>query len=108
MKIKASDSCPCGSGKTFGECHDKLRRERRTADTELIHVPLAVIAPPDPATRAIFERSANTVGAFFTGISGPHTLECGTCSAELATRVHRQRFGGIVLRCYRCGAYNET
>jgi uncharacterized protein YchJ len=45
VKIKVSDLCPCGSGKTFGECHDKLRRERRTPDAELLHVPLAVIAP---------------------------------------------------------------
>jgi hypothetical protein len=108
MKINGSDPCPCGSGATYGDCHDRLRRERQTRESELLHVALNVVPPPDPGERSIFEMTNASGSVLFAGVSGRHSLDCGNCSTPLATRVNRDQFQAIVLRCNRCGAYNDT
>jgi hypothetical protein len=108
MKIKSTDSCPCGSGKTYGECHVLRRREKETPETQLFHVGLAVIPPPDPGTRAVFEGADQESTVLIAGIDGRHSLDCGNCHLPLSIRVERNQFQGIVFRCSRCGAYNDT
>ena len=108
MKIRTSDPCPCGSGKTFGECHDVLRKQKETREADLLHIALTVIPPPDPGMRAVFELASGSQGLLMTGVSGRHSLDCGNCSAPLAIRMDRNQLQGIVLRCSRCGRYNDT
>jgi hypothetical protein len=108
VKIRLSDPCPCGSGDTFGNCHDRQRREGETPLSDLKHMTLNVISPPDPGDRAVFEMTDKSNTVLFSGISGQHSLDCGNCFATLASRVNREQFRGVVLRCNGCGAYNDT
>jgi hypothetical protein len=108
VKIKASEPCPCGSGATYGDCHDRTRSEALTAVSDLEHLSLRLIPPPDPGVRSVFEKAGGTDSILFAGVSGRLSLDCGSCSAPLATRVERDQFAAIVLRCTKCGSYNDT
>jgi len=107
VKIADTEPCPCGSGLSFGECHGERIREKAASPVKN-RVPLAVIPPPDPGTRAVFEKTAGD-SVIFNGMGqGPDALDCGSCGSPLAVCVRREQFQGIVLRCLACGAYNDT
>src|SRR6266542_1559449 len=103
VKIADSEICPCGSGKTFGECHGERIRQARLQPSEN-RIVLELIAPPDPNTRSVFEKTGE--GAIFLdGLDGPDELVCGNCRALLAVHVIRDSIHRVVFRCKDCGAY---
>jgi hypothetical protein len=107
MKLDDEETCPCGSGKLYGECHKKMRRTT-TPVANLNHVPLNIIPEPDPNTRSVFEKMIGTGTTFFFDQHGHYSLDCGACGAPLAVISNRQQVSGIVLHCIACGEFNET
>lgn len=104
-RIRDEEPCPCGSGRTFGDCHAVVIRERANV-TPKNRMALNVIPRPDPDTRSVFEKAGGD-SVFFVG-TGEDQLDCGGCGAPLAVAVSRDQFHGLVLRCVECGAYNDT
>lgn len=103
-RIRPEESCPCGSGESFGACHGKKPQEASASPSRRIS--LHVIPEPDPGSRTVFENTAPT-SVFFSG-NGSDALDCGTCGAPLAVGVPRGSFVSIVLKCNKCGAFNDT
>jgi hypothetical protein len=106
-KISPDEICPCNkSGKLFKDCHGPKVRTQNPP--EIRHrIPLKVISEPDPNTRSVIDR----VGKGTIIIQGFHTeigLTCGTCDAILIAGMDREQITSIVLRCNKCGAFNET
>lgn len=106
MKLVDEELCPCGSGKSYGECHKAMRRTTTTV-ADLSHIPLMVIPEPDPNTKTVFEHTG-TGTIFFSYSDGRYSLDCGACGAPLAVVSDRQQVLGIVLHCAACGEFNDT
>jgi hypothetical protein len=105
-KIQYDEVCPCGSGITFGQCHDKKIRQRSPQISQ--HIRLTIIAEPDPNTRTVFQKTAGTGTIFFQGSDGTDSLDCGSCDAQLAVGVSRNMFTRVVMQCSACGTFNDT
>ena len=103
-RIQPEESCPCGTGESFGACHGKRLREASAPPSRRIS--LHVIPEPDPGSRTLFKNTGLT-SVFFSG-NGSDALDCGACGAPLAVGVRRQSFASIVLKCNQCGAFNDT
>lgn len=106
-KIQDDEPCPCGSGKTFGECHGKKLRERAALEITG-HISLKVIPEPDPNSRTIFEKMPETGTIFLQGYESKEAMECGSCGAPLAVGISREAATSIVFKCAQCGAFNDT
>ncbi len=107
MKLVDEETCPCGSGKLYGECH-KVMRHTTTTGANLSHLPLTVIPEPDPNTRSVFEKTIGSGTIFFIDQQGHYSLDCGVCGAPLAVVSNRQQVSGVVLHCAACGEFNDT
>jgi len=101
VRIRDEEPCPCGSGKTFEECHGKKIRERQS---RMNHIRLSVIPEPDPGSCTILH--------FFTGPAtgdGADALDCGACGTMLMMGVtHDMVKGNLTVRCLHCFAVNRT
>lgn len=105
-KIDLDEPCPCGSGKIYRDCHISalLQRVLPAIDEEIF---LMVIPEPDPNTRTVFESTTeNTI--LFQGYDVGVALCCGKCRSRLTLGIARSQILGIVMKCNRCGAFNET
>src|ERR1700722_14916214 len=67
---------------------------------------LAVIKEPPQDTRTVL--ISDTGGAIFTGSEAGPVLLCGKCEWILVSGRRRERLGDWVLKCSRCGAFNDT
>lgn len=105
-KILPNELCPCGSGALFKDCHGPKVRSRNPPEIKR-RIPLEVIPEPDPNTRAVFEK-INEGTILFQGFDTDIGLACGACNAVLAAGMEQEQIKNIVLRCKRCGAFNET
>jgi len=103
-RILDDEPCPCGSGGLFKDCHRQKMEARRPKVTS--HVALTVVPEPDPNSRTVFEKGGEGT-LIFEGRETSISYDCGDCSAPLAVGILVSQIPGIVLRCARCGAYNE-
>jgi len=103
-KILPDETCPCGSGKLYKDCH---QGQVAVAPVVSEHIRLPVIPEPDPGTRSVFERQGEGT-VFFAGRFSGLSLDCGTCDAPLVVGMAPGQVVGIVLRCAACGAFNDT
>jgi len=104
-KIEPQEPCPCGSGKTFADCHGP--RVKSGPPPITTHLRLKVIPEPAPGTRAVFEHAGEGT-VFFVGEVVGLSLDCGKCGSPLVQGLNREQVMGIVLHCKSCGAYNNT
>lgn len=96
-RLKASDACPCGSGKTTAECH--------RINTLL---PLRVVEEPADGTTLL---PASGVVAFVrpAELPGPSVaMCCGSCWSPLAVGAGFNQIKNIVIRCPGCGVFNQS
>ena len=66
---------------------------------------LNVVPKPEPGTRTVM--MLDHPGPFISG-SGSYSAVCGNCENLLINRVAPGQVSGIVIRCGKCQAYNET
>jgi DNA-directed RNA polymerase subunit RPC12/RpoP len=73
-------------------------------------VALKVIPKPEKATRSVLytDPPRTVIIRGEKDARGPFTYVCGECSAPLAETVHGDMLTNLVLKCNRCGRYNET
>lgn len=105
-KIGDSESCPCGSGKPFGECHGPRTRDRRPVKVSKV-IRLGVITEPDPNTRSVFEKTTEG-SVLFRGHESDIALGCGSCGAHLVEGLVGSQISNIVIKCNVCGSFNEV
>ena len=68
---------------------------------------MTTIPEPPNGTRAVYKgRGAGTIA--FRGEGRGLSYVCGRCSATLAKDVRGGSLNNLVLKCNRCGAFNET
>lgn len=105
-KIDPNEPCPCGSGNPFKACHGpKVRTTKDVAITERVR--LTVIPEPDHLTRAVFVRTGEGTIAF-SGYESGVAQCCGTCDSELIVGLPVGRVENVVIRCNKCGSFNDT
>jgi phage FluMu protein Com len=106
-KIGQDESCPCGSGKTFGACHSVIASARRNWTPSQSYI-LQLVDEPPPNTRSVFE-STSVKGPLFEGDpSTDYSLNCGSCGETLVKGVPVQSISGLILKCPQCSRFNET
>jgi hypothetical protein len=105
VRIDPDEPCPCGSGRSFRDCHEPLIEPG--PEGLLAATPLNVISEPDPGTRAVFEMIGDDP-LLMRGTDGPIALTCGACHTALVIGVETVRLKNIVIRCANCGSFNET
>ncbi len=67
------------------------------------------IPEPSEGTRTVLVlEGTGTVVIRGDDDEAPLTFVCGDCSAGLATEMYRGQLGKIVLKCNRCGSFNEA
>lgn len=104
--IDPDEPCPCGSGKTFAECHGPRVRSPVTPEiTQTLQ--LKVIPEPAPNTRAIFIYDGEGT-VIMSGVETGLSMNCGNCNAPLIRGLRRDQVSGLVLRCKGCGSFNDT
>lgn len=103
-KIDPDEPCPCGSGKLYRDCH---RAQVAKPPTISKHVPLPVVAEPDPGVRSVFKKIGQDT-IFFTGHASEISFDCGRCGAPLMVGMARGQVVALVLQCASCGAFNDT
>ena len=69
---------------------------------------MRTIPEPPAGTRMVLVIGRGTVVIRGDDKEAPLTFICGDCSAALATRMYRRQLGAVVLKCNRCGAFNEA
>ena len=70
-------------------------------------VAMRTIPEPPKGTRAVYRgRGAGTIA--FRGEDEALSFVCGKCSSTLAKNVKGGQLNNLVLKCNRCGAFNET
>jgi hypothetical protein len=81
---------------------------KKAAKRRVRQVRLVVIPQPEPGTRTVINyQGEGTV--IFRSPTGPATeLLCGKCSAPLVVGMAVDQVRRIVLRCKRCGSFNEA
>jgi len=67
---------------------------------------LNVIPKPLPNTRTVLEPAKDFEGPFFTGDEDINYV-CGNCGYLLAKEIREGQIRDIVVRCPKCGQYNE-
>lgn len=105
-KISPDESCPCGSGALFKDCHGPKVRVPTPPEIKE-RLPLKVIPEPDPNTRTVFEKGGADP-KFFQSFHTNIALVCGSCSSVLAAGMRREDIQNIVLRCNQCQSFNEA
>jgi hypothetical protein len=67
-----------------------------------------VIPQPEAGTRSVIDyQGEGTI--IFRSTAGPATeLVCGKCSAPLVVGMKVDQIRNLVLRCKRCGSFNEA
>lgn len=105
-KIDPDELCPCGSGLLFKECHElKINKPKvPTINEEII---LNIIPEPDPGTRVVFIRKGEGT-ICFRGYEVGLAMLCGKCKSQLIVGIPRENFLHAVIRCNKCGAFNEV
>jgi len=68
-----------------------------------VKIKLAIISKPPEGTRTVIESNASPA---FKG-EGDSDYICGNCGAILAEKIRRGQIKNIVVRCPKCGQYNE-
>ncbi len=68
---------------------------------------LLSIVKRDPERCLIDAASDRTVAFRGDAVDAP-ILCCGHCQAELVVGVDRRRLTNMVIKCKRCGSYNDT
>lgn len=105
-KIDPNEPCPCGSGKTFGDCHGpRVITNQPVVISQ--RIPLKVIPEPDPGSRSVFIKNGEG-SIIFSGRETEISLDCGQCGASLVVGLKQEQIRSIVLRCNQCGAFNDT
>jgi hypothetical protein len=105
-KIDPNEPCPCGSGKTFGDCHGpRVITNRPIVISQ--RIPLKVIPEPDPGSRSVFIQNGKE-SIVFSGRETEISLDCGQCGASLVVGLKQDQIRNIVLKCNQCGAFNDT
>lgn len=105
-KIDPEESCPCGSGLLFKDCHElKIKKPKKPIITT--RSSLKVIPEPDPNTRSVFIYDGEGTTAF-QGYDSNLELVCGNCSSPLVSGINRNQINNIVIRCKQCGKFNEV
>lgn len=70
---------------------------------------LMIVTNPDPKTRTIIEYTGEgTVIIRGEDATTTRSMVCGNCLAPLVVGVRVDAVRGLILRCSRCGSYNET
>lgn len=103
-KIDPQEPCPCGSGKSYADCHQK---QVGRAPEIKIRVPLTVIPEPDPGARSVFIFAGEGT-TLFQGQQSTISFDCGKCGACLMVGMAVGQVRGIVIRCNGCGSFNDT
>jgi DNA-directed RNA polymerase subunit RPC12/RpoP len=90
----------------------KTKRGRVTPRKSLprFHVQLRVIPEPRAGTRTVFVATDDVDESFvfFGGDTTGLTFVCGHCGRPLMHGVARGQIVGLVMKCPRCGEFNET
>lgn len=68
---------------------------------------LNVIHEPDPDTRSVFIREGEGT-IIFAGYEVGLALLCGKCKSQLIVGIPKENIHNIVMRCNKCGAFNEV
>lgn len=105
-KIDPNEPCPCDSGLLFKDCHGPRVKKSQVPEITQTSI-LRVIPEPDPDTRAVFIYNGEGTVAF-TGYQVGLALTCGSCQSHLAVGIPRENIQNIVIRCKKCGSYNEV
>lgn len=105
-KIEPNEPCPCNSGLLFKECHGPKVRKQTTPKVTMTSA-LKVIPEPDPDTRAVFIYDGEGT-VVFRGCEVGLALICGSCEAHLVEGISRESISNIVIRCKKCGSFNEV
>jgi hypothetical protein len=104
--IDPNEPCPCGSGKTYAECHQPLQTKKRPSAI-IERIRLKVIPEPEPKTRAILNYTGEgtiVIMAYHSEIS----FDCGKCGAPLIVGMLPEQVVNIVIKCNGCGSFNDT
>jgi hypothetical protein len=105
-KIDPNELCPCESGLLFKECHElKIKKQVKPKIKQKIR--LKVIPEPDPDTRAVFIYGGEGTIAF-QGFDTELALVCGGCSSPLAAGISSEQIKNVVIKCNKCGKFNEV
>ncbi len=62
-----------------------------------------IISEPSPGTRPIIDQKSLPVAVS----SGDVNVQCGSCGTVLIQGMIGTEFAGIVIKCPRCGQFNE-
>jgi uncharacterized Zn finger protein len=62
-----------------------------------------IIPEPTPGTRQVIDQKSLPVAVS----SGDVNVQCGSCGSVLIQGLVGAEFGDIVIKCPRCGAFNE-
>lgn len=105
-KIDPNELCPCQSKFLFKDCHGlKIRQPKIPEITQSVE--LKIIPEPDPDTRTLFiYEGEGTV--CFSGYEIGLALICGNCKSQLVVGIPKANIENIVIRCKKCGKYNEV
>lgn len=105
-KIDPNESCPCGSGKKFKDCHEPLVITNKPPIISQ-KVKLKVIPQPEHNARSVFiKQGIGTV--LIQGYTSEIALCCGNCEAPIIIGVEPKQIIGVVFKCNSCGAFNDT
>jgi hypothetical protein len=105
-KIDPNEPCPCESGLLFNECHGPKVKKPKVPNITQTSI-LKVIPEPDPDTRTVFIYDGEGT-VVFTGYQVGLALACGSCHSHLVVGMPRENIQNIVIRCKKCGSYNEV
>lgn len=105
-KIDPNEPCPCESGLLFKECHGPKIKQPKAPNITQTNT-LKVISEPDPNTRSVFIYDGEGTVAF-RGYQVGLALVCGSCKSHLVVGISRENIQNIVIRCKKCGSYNEV
>jgi hypothetical protein len=104
-KIDPDEQCPCQSGLQFKDCHGPKVKKPITPDI-VRELSLKVIPEPDPDTRSVFIFTGDGTIAF-RGFDVGLALVCGGCKSHLVVGIPRENINGVVIKCNKCGKFNE-
>ena len=84
-------------------------REKPTRRRRKRHLKPMVIPEPEPNTRAVFVFAGPPGVPFMVGDPpGNVVMDCGSCGNVLTDGVGVEQLQGIVIKCPKCGSFNDT
>jgi hypothetical protein len=89
-----------------GRTYRTMGKKAQTRRTRIIR--LHVIPEPKKGTRSVLLYSGEGTQMITTPNGPGIKLVCGKCDAPLAGGVPVSKIQGMVLRCNKCGSFNET